>query len=338
MPKILVTGAAGFIGSNLIKKLLQGPDEIIGLDNLQYNHDYKIKLNRLKQLNIDDSELNNNLIADYKNLTFIKLDLLEKQKLEAVFSNNKFDLVIHLAAQTGVRQSVSHPQEYIDNNITVFNNLLECCRNHDVYRLVYASSSSVYGMNKKMPYCESDSTDNPVSIYAVTKKANELLAANYSWQSKMYCVGLRFFTVYGPWCRTDMAAYIFMKAITEDKIISLFNEGDMLRDFTYVDDIVKSISLIKKKMFEDNLKGPYHEIFNVGNTNPATLSEYISMIESEMGKTAKKNYKPIQVGEVQATYSDIKKLEKFIGFKPDTDLKEGVRKMVDWFKNYYIGE
>jgi UDP-glucuronate 4-epimerase len=175
-----------------------------------------------------------------------------------------------------------------------------------------------------------------VSIYAVTKKTNELLAANYSLQNKMYCVGLRFFTVYGPWCRTDMAAYIFMKAITEDKAISLFNDGDMLRDFTYVDDIVKSISLIKQKMFKDVLKCPFHQIFNVGNTNPATLSEYLSIIEGEMGKLAEKNYKPIQIGEVQATYSDIKKLEKFINFKPNTDLKEGVRKMVEWFKDYYI--
>jgi UDP-glucuronate 4-epimerase len=336
MPKILITGAAGFIGFNLIESFIKGDDEIIGLDNMKENHDYLIKINRLKHLKIDNSELTTNSFANNGNLTFVKIDLLERQKLDDLFLQYKFDLVIHLAAQTGVRQSVSNPQEYFDNNITAFNNLLECCRNHSVSRLIYASSSSVYGMNKKMPYCESYSTDTPVSIYAVTKKTNELLAANYSLQNKMYCVGLRFFTVYGPWCRTDMAAYIFMKAITEDKAISLFNDGDMLRDFTYVDDIVKSISLIKQKMFKDVLKCPFHQIFNVGNTNPATLSEYLSIIEGEMGKLAEKNYKPIQIGEVQATYSDIKKLEKFINFKPNTDLKEGVRKMVEWFKDYYI--
>lgn len=338
MPKILITGAAGFIGFNLIKNFIKGDDEIIGLDNLKENHDYFIKINRLQNLNIERSELSANFSANNGNLTFIKLDLLEKQKLEKLFFKYKFDLVIHLAAQTGVRQSVSNPQEYIDNNITAFNNLLECCRNNTVQRLIYASSSSVYGMNQKMPYCESDSTDNPVSIYAVTKKTNELLAANYAWQNKMFSVGLRFFTVYGPWCRTDMAAYIFMKAITDEKTISLFNEGDMLRDFTYVDDIVKSISLIKQKMFKDVLTCPYHEIYNVGNTNPATLSEYLSIIENEMGKIAIKNYKPIQIGEVQATYSDIKKLEQFIDFKPNTDLKQGVRNMVKWFKNYYLGK
>ncbi len=336
MLKILITGAAGFIGYNLIESMIHGNDEIVGVDNLKKNHDYLIKLNRLKQLNIEHKELEINNLVKVGNFTFVKLDLLEKQKLESLFSKYKFDLVIHLAAQTGVRQSVSNPQEYFDNNITAFNNLLECCRNHSVLRLIYASSSSVYGMNKKMPYCESDSTDTPVSIYAVTKKTNELLAANYSLQNKMCCVGLRFFTVYGPWCRTDMAAYIFMKAITENKAISLFNEGDMLRDFTYVDDIVKSISLIKQKMFKDVLTFPYHEIFNVGNTNPATLSKYLSIIESELGKTAIKNYKPIQIGEVQATYSDIKKLEEFINFKPNTDLKEGVKKMVKWFINYNL--
>jgi UDP-glucuronate 4-epimerase len=335
MSKILITGAAGFIGFQLVTSLTQGKDEIIGLDNLLNNHDYTIKLKRLAQFKISEETLNADLVARSENLTFVKIDLLDKQKLEDLFEQNKFDLVIHLAAQTGVRHSVLYPQQYIDNNITAFNNLLECCRNHGVFKLIYASSSSVYGMNNKMPYHESDSTDFPVSIYAVTKKANELLAANYTWQNKMSCIGLRFFTVYGPWCRTDMAAYIFMKAITEGNEINLFNDGDMLRDFTYVDDINTSIILVKQKILSGDFLQPFHEIYNVGNRNPATLFEYLSIIEKEIGKKAIIKNKPLQLGEVKATYADVQKLEDFIGFKPGTDLKYGVKEMVDWFKIYY---
>jgi UDP-glucuronate 4-epimerase len=334
MSKILVTGAAGFVGFQLMKSLQNGNDEITGLDNLSKNHDYIIKLNRLAQLGIRIGS-ENNASQQNGNIAFAHSDLLDKSTLAGLFDQYKFDLVIHLAAQTGVRHSVVDPQLYIDNNITAFNNLLECCRNHDVSRLIYASSSSVYGQNNIMPYRESDSTDAPVSIYAVTKKANELLAANYTWQNKMSCVGLRFFTVYGPWCRTDMAAYIFMKAITEEKEIFLFNDGDMLRDFTYVDDITQSIRLVKEKILMDDFACPSHEIYNVGNRHPATLSEYLSIIELEIGKRAIIKNKPLQLGEVKATYADVQKLEHFIDFKPGTDLKFGVKAMVAWFRDYY---
>jgi UDP-glucuronate 4-epimerase len=337
MSKILVTGAAGFVGFHLVKSLVKGNDEIAGLDNLSNNHDYTIKLNRLGQFNISGDTLNRDLTAKAGNLTFFKADLLDKTALKELFDQIDFDLVIHLAAQTGVRHSVIDPQSYIDNNITAFNNLLECCRNHGVSKMIYASSSSVYGQNNSMPYRESYSTDAPVSIYAVTKKTNELLAVNYTWQNKMSCVGLRFFTVYGPWCRTDMAAYIFLKAITEGKEIHLFNDGDMLRDFTYVDDITESIRLVKEKILLGDFECPSHEIYNVGTRHPATLSEYLPIIEQEIGIRAIIKNKPLQLGEVKATYADVRKLEKFIGFKPGTDLKSGVKVMVDWFKNYYNG-
>jgi UDP-glucuronate 4-epimerase len=335
MAKILLTGAAGFIGGQLLKDLIKGNDEVIGLDNLHQNHDFGIKIKRLEQLGIRSESLTQNSVSRTGNFIFVRNDLLDNTALHLLFKQHKFDLVIHLAAQTGVRNSVKYPQHYIDNNITAFNILLECCRNHDVHKLIYASSSSVYGQNNNLPYRESDCTDAPVSVYAVTKKATELLAANYSWQNEMSCVGLRFFTVYGPWCRTDMAAYIFMKAITKGEEIFLFNDGDMLRDFTYVEDIAKSISCVKQKMLTTDFERPYHEIYNVGNHKPSTLTKYLALIEQEMGAQAIIINKPLQLGEVKATYADVQKLEKFIGFKPCTDLKTGVKEMVSWFKEYY---
>jgi len=335
MSNILVTGAAGFIGFHLIKSLHESNDKIFGLDNLQNNHDYKIKLKRLEQLNINSDTLINDLVADNGNLNFVKIDLLDKDKLNELFYNNNFEIVIHLAAQTGVRHSALYPQQYIDNNITAFNNLLECCRDHKVKKMMYASSSSVYGMHKNTPSKETDSTDSPTSIYAITKKTCELLAYGYTLQNDMVCTGLRFFTVYGPWCRTDMAAYIFMKALVDEKQIDLFNNGDMLRDFTYVDDICKSIRLIKEKLLFDSPTPPYHEIFNIGNRTPISLFQYKAAIEKDLGKIAIFECKPIQYGEVIVSFADVIKLENFIGFKPDTDLQDGVKKMTDWFKTYY---
>lgn len=338
MSKILVTGAAGFIGFHLLNALTGDNNfEIIGIDNLQVNQNFQIKIARLKQLNINLGDLDNGGVVLYKNLSFIKIDLLEKNMLEALFSNHKFDLVIHLAAQTGVRDSVFFPQKYIDNNITAFNNLLECCRNHKVSRLIYASSSSVYGMNTTMPYQETDAVEKPLSIYAMTKKANELQAHAYTMNNNMSTIGLRFFTVYGPWCRTDMAAYLFMKSLIKGDEISLFNYGKMLRDFTYVDDVKKSILLIIQKILSENLPIPYYEIFNVGSSNPITLAEYLSVIEDEMGIKGSYKYKPIQTGEVQSTYADVQKLGRFIDYRPCTDFRSGVKEMVSWFKNYYAG-
>lgn len=335
MSKILITGAAGFIGFHLTQAFLQGTDELIGLDNFQNNHDFEIKQKRLEKLNIDKKSLFKDLYSQNKNLAFFKIDLLEKPELEKLFANNNFDAVIHLAAQTGVRQSASHSQIYIDNNITAFNNLLECCREFNVKRMIYASSSSVYGMHNNAPSSETDPTDNPTSIYAVTKKTCELLASTYTHQNKMISVGLRFFTVYGPWCRTDMAAYIFMKALVDKAELNLFNYGDMLRDYTYVGDVCKSIVLICQKILSDKMDPPYHEIYNIGNRNATTLGDYLSTIENEVGVKAFYQLKPMQDGEVQSSYANTKKLKDFISFKPETPLSKGVKEMVKWFKEYY---
>jgi UDP-glucuronate 4-epimerase len=335
MSKILITGAAGFIGYHLTKSLMQGKDQLIGLDNFQNNHDFEIKQKRLEKLHINKKILFDGNSSQYKNLTFFKIDLLEKQKLEELFAQYNFDLVIHLAAQTGVRQSSAHSQIYIDNNITAFNILLECCREFNVKRMIYASSSSVYGMHNNSPSSENDQTNTPTSIYAVTKKTCELLASTYTLQNNMICVGLRFFTVYGPWCRTDMAGYIFMKALVEKAQLNLFNYGDMLRDYTFVGDVSKSIELICHKILSENTVPPYHEIFNIGNRNATTLGDYLSAIENEVGVKAKYQLKPIQNGEVLSSYANTKKLEDFIGFKPETRLDKGVKEMVEWFKDYY---
>ncbi|MFH0865918.1 MAG: NAD-dependent epimerase/dehydratase family protein [Bacteroidota bacterium] len=334
MMKILITGAAGFIGYHLTKSLMLNPDELFGIDNLQKNHDHEIKLKRLEQLHIDQKLLFDGKHSRNKNLTFFQIDLLEKQKLEDLFSQHNFDVVIHLAAQTGVRQSATHSQIYIDNNITAFNNLLECCREFNVKRMVYASSSSVYGMHKNIPSSETNSTDAPTSIYAVTKKTCELLASTYTLQNNMISIGLRFFTVYGPWCRTDMAAYIFMKALVEKAELNLFNYGDMLRDYTYVGDVCNSIVLICRKILSDKIESPYHEVYNIGNRNATTLGDYLSAIENEIGVRASYQLKPMQDGEVQSSYADTKKLEDFIGFKPDTPLSKGVKEMAAWFRDY----
>jgi len=334
MAKILITGAAGFIGFHLTQSLQSGPHQLFGIDNMQETHDFEIKKRRLEYL--DKTHLTNNRNPGNNKLTFFKIDLLEKQKLSDLFALHSFDVVIHLAAQTGVRQSVTHPQIYIDNNITAFNNLLECCRDYHVKRVIYASSSSVYGMHNNIPSFETDATDAPTSIYAMTKKTCELLASTYTYHNSMISIGLRFFTVYGPWCRTDMAAYIFMKAMADKTQLSLYNYGDMLRDFTYVGDVCNSIVLICDKILSDEVKAPCHEIFNIGNRNATTLGDYLTTIEHEMGLKAQYQLKPMQEGEVQSSYADTKKLEDFINFKPETPLAKGVKEMVEWFKEYYI--
>jgi UDP-glucuronate 4-epimerase len=335
MTKILITGAAGFIGFNLIESLMQASYELTGIDNLQNNHDYEIKLKRLEKLQINQNNLIDHKPAFSNNLSFYNIDLLNKQELKELFDQSNFDIIIHLAAQTGVRQSATHPQVYFDNNISAFNNLLECCRDSNVRRVIYASSSSVYGMHHNTASCETDTTDLPTSIYAVTKKTCELLASTYSLQNNMISIGLRFFTVYGPWCRTDMAAYLFMKAIAEKEELSLYNYGDMLRDFTFVGDVCNSIKLICQKILSDQVNIPCHEIFNIGNRNATTLGDYLSTIENEMGCKARYQLKPMQEGEVYSSYADTGKLENFIDFKPETPLSKGVKEMVEWFREYY---
>jgi UDP-glucuronate 4-epimerase len=334
MKKILITGMAGFIGANLAGRMRDSGFTIVGIDQMAQNHDSMIRLHRLENLGIRMSGKNEETWSGQGNLSFTTLDLNDPDKLDHLFSRNGFDLVIHLAAQTGVRNSVSNPGLYVQNNITGFLNLLECCKNHQVKNLLYASSSSVYGINDRMPYTEIQSTDTPVSVYAVTKKTNELLAHTYSHLNSLSAIGLRFFTVYGPWCRTDMAAYIFMKSIMEGREINLFNDGDMHRDFTYVDDITESIARIVEKMFSGSSVHGF-EIINVGNSHPYTLSEYLACIEKELGKKARIRYKPLQEGEIVATNADVNKLAEFIQFKPATSLEEGVRKMAEWFRNYY---
>ena len=333
---ILVTGAAGFIGFHLSLKLLKNGEKVIGLDNLNDYYDPKLKEARLKIL----KSLDNNLF------TFRKSNLEDKETLKNIFAIYKPKILVNLAAQAGVRYSIENPYSYIDSNIVGFLNLLEECRNNKVEHLVYASSSSVYGGNTKMPFLESQNVDHPVSLYAASKKANELMAHSYSHLFEIPTTGLRFFTVYGPWGRPDMALFLFTKAIINNLPIKIFNNGEMIRDFTYIDDIVESIIRIIKKPPKKNISlasqdlkpnnswAPYH-IFNIGNSNPTPLMDFISSIENELGKKAIKKYLPIQPGDVPKTESDTKSLEEWINFKPNTSVEEGISAFVKWYKKFY---
>lgn len=332
MTKILITGAAGFIGFNLINKLLNTDVSIVCIDNFQQNHDFKIKVDRVESIGYNFQILKDKKEQVLGNSVFIYQDLKEQTQLDAIFKKHSFDVVIHLAAQTGVRYSVSHPQDYIDNNITTFKNILECCKNNNVRKLVFSSSSSVYGLNNKTPYKEKVNTDCPASFYAVTKKTNELMAYYYSTLYDISYVGLRFFTVYGPWCRTDMASGIFMKSIIAGEEINVFNDGDMARDFTYINDITECIEKVTKKIIQH--KGTYRKLLNIGNNNSCSLNDFISAIENALGKKAKIKYQPLQQGDVKNTLADVSGLMKFINFKPATPLNDGVHQMVSWYKEY----
>lgn len=334
MSKILVTGSAGFIGFHLCKKLLENGSQVIGLDNLNDYYDVSLKQDRLKQ------------IEKEKNFKFVRSDIAERDSMATLFSNEKFDVVVNLAAQAGVRFSLTNPHPYIDSNIVGFMNILEGCRHSKVKHLVYASSSSVYGANTKMPFSVHQNVDHPISLYGATKKANELMAHAYASLYKLPCTGLRFFTVYGPWGRPDMALFLFTKAILEEKPIDVFNHGNMKRDFTYIDDIVEGVvRLIDKIPAPDpNWKGdnpdtsssyaPYR-LYNIGNNNPVELNRFIEVLENYLGKKAKKNLLPIQLGDVPATYADVDDLIKDVGFKPSTSIEEGIKKFVDWYQGYY---
>ena len=332
--KILVTGAAGFIGSATSERLLARGDQVVGLDNLNDYYDVQLKRDRLARL------------TPHERFSFVKLDVADREGMAALFAREKFDRVIHLAAQAGVRYSLQNPHAYIDSNVVGFMNVLEGCRHHAVQHLVYASSSSVYGGNTKMPVSEHDSVDHPVSMYAATKKANELMAHTYSHLFGLPTTGLRFFTVYGPWGRPDMALFLFTKAILEGRPINVFNHGQMQRDFTFVDDIVEGVLRVLDRPAEpdpafDRLHpdpgtgwAPYR-VFNIGNQDPVPLLDFIAAIESAVGKVAQKNLLPLQDGDVLATYADVDALTAWTGFKPGTDIRTGIGRFVTWYRDYY---
>ncbi len=325
--KVLVTGVAGFIGYHVALKLLARGDTVLGVDNLNDYYDV-----RLKQARLADIQAH----ANAKNFKFVKLDLAENAVTQQLFAHEKPDSVIHLAAQAGVRYSLQNPHAYISSNIVAFTNILEACRAIKPQHLVYASSSSVYGGNTKLPFSETDNVDHPVSLYAATKKANELMAHTYSHLYGLPTTGLRFFTVYGPWGRPDMSPFLFADAIINNRPIKVFNHGDMMRDFTYIDDIVEGVIRIldKPAMPSTNMGGPYR-LFNIGNNQPEKLMDFIGLLESAIGKTAEKQFLPMQAGDVKATYADTSALEAWIGFKPYTPLSIGVERFVAWYRQYY---
>jgi UDP-glucuronate 4-epimerase len=329
--KILVTGAAGFIGFHLIKALLNKNCFIVGIDNINDYYDVELKNARLKILSEHST-------AD--TFKFIKLDLANRDAMSSLFSEYEFDIVINLGAQAGVRYSIENPNAYMDSNMVGFLNILEGCRHTDVKHLVYASSSSVYGMNIKQPFSTEDCVDFPISLYAATKKSNELMAHSYSHLYNIPTTGLRFFTVYGPYGRPDMAYFSFTKKILKGKTIDVFNNGEMQRDFTYIDDVVEGIIRIIDKVptpqqsLITTATAPY-KIYNIGNNQPVTLRRFITAIETACGKKAKENLLPMQPGDVPITYSDIDELVSDVGFKPVTTIEDGITKFVDWYREYY---
>lgn len=333
--KILVTGAAGFIGHGLIKPLLLRGDDVIGIDNLNPYYDPTLKRARLKDL--ADFQKSNSLSSAFH---FINIDLADREAMTALFEAEQFDVVVNLAAQAGVRYSIDNPQVYIDSNIVGFANVLEGCRHSKVKHLVYASSSSVYGMNTKQPFSTDDRVDYPISLYAATKKSNELMAHSYSHLYNIPTTGLRFFTVYGPWGRPDMAAFKFVKAILEGNPIDVYNHGKMQRDFTYIDDIVEGIVRVvdtipqPMQSQDTNTRAPY-KLFNIGNHNPITLRRFITSIENACGKKAKENLLPMQAGDVPITYADIDELTEVTGFTPETSIEHGMQAFVDWYRAFY---
>lgn len=333
MKIILVTGAAGFIGFHLTKRLLDQGHRVIGLDNINGYYSVQLKLDRLKQLGVNEvaeGELVDSSI--YKeNFQFIKLDLENRSELPLLFEKFNFDIVCNLAAQAGVRYSIENPMAYVDSNIVGFVNILEACRHHKVPKLLYASSSSVYGNSVDVPFSTTQSVDNPISLYAATKKSNELMAYTYSHLYDIQTIGLRFFTVYGPWGRPDMAMFLFTDAILNNRPIKVFNNGDLSRDFTYIDDIIQGINLIVKDKNQDEK----HQLFNIGNSKPVQLLEFIEEIEIATGKQAQKTMMPMQPGDVNQTWADVEGLRKRYGYNPNFSVKEGVRRFVEWYKEYY---
>jgi UDP-glucuronate 4-epimerase len=331
--KILVTGTAGFIGYHLVKRLMQAENNLItGIDNINDYYDPNLKYARLKNTGIERENVNDLLPVQsscYPNYRFIKLDLTDKTNLTNLFGEFRPDIVVNLAAQAGVRYSLENPDAYIQSNIVGFLNLLECCRYYPVRHLVYASSSSVYGNKAEVPYSENDNTDSPVSLYAATKKSNELMAHVYSHLYGIPATGLRFFTVYGPYGRPDMAPMLFADAIFNGKSIKVFNNGNLCRDFTYVDDIVEGITRVMSKIFD---KKPLHVIYNIGRSKPVHLMDFIHILEDAIGKKANLEMYPMQQGDVFQTYADTTALEKQFGYCPEIELKEGIEKFIEWYR------
>ncbi len=332
--KILVTGAAGFIGMYTAQRLLERGDEVVGIDNLNDYYAVSLKTDRL------------NTLTGQQGFRFIELDLADRSGMDQLFADEKFDKVVNLAAQAGVRYSLQNPRAYADSNLLGFVNILEGCRHNGVRHLVYASSSSVYGGNRKMPFSEHDSVDHPVSLYAATKKANELMAHSYSHLYNLPTTGLRFFTVYGPWGRPDMAPFLFADAILHDRPIKVFNHGNMQRDFTYIDDIVEGvIRALDRDATVDTAYDPIsadpassnvpYRVFNIGNSDPVPLMDFIGALEGAIGKTAEKIYLPMQDGDVPATYADTSLLDQWVGFAPATPIQAGVDRFVAWYRDYY---
>ena len=338
--KIIVTGAAGFIGFHVCKRLIQDGNQVIGLDNLNDYYDINLKKDRIKEL-ITISGNDENIFK------FSKVDLVDSNRLEQIFSNHddinsKISIVIHLAAQAGVRYSIENPSAYVQSNLVGFSNIIEISKKHKVEHFYYASSSSVYGGNKKLPFEEIDNVDKPISLYAATKKSNELVAHTYSHLFNLPTTGLRFFTVYGPWGRPDMALFKFTKSIISNQPIRVFNYGNMLRDFTYIDDVVKAImNLIKKSsehkynLINNKIQNIPYKIFNIGNSRPTKLTDYIKSIESNLGKKAVIVFEEIQPGDVEATYSNTKHLEEYINFRPNTSIEKGIKRFIEWYLEYY---
>ena len=332
--KVLVTGAAGFIGMHCIERLLARGDQVVGIDNLNDYYDVTLKESRLSR------------IADHAAFRFHRVSIEDKEAMAGIFAEEKPDRVIHLAAQAGVRYSLENPHAYIDANLQGFMNILEGCRHNDVAHLAYASSSSVYGGNAQMPFSEHHSVDHPVSLYAATKKANELMAHTYSHLYGLPTTGLRFFTVYGPWGRPDMALFLFTDAIRNGRPIDVFNQGAMVRDFTYIDDIVEGVIRVLDKTAKPDpdfdpmnpdpgtSTAPFR-VFNIGNGNPTPLMDYIGALEDALGMTAEKNMMPMQPGDVPATSADTSELRDWVGFAPNTDVRDGVQRFVDWYIGYY---
>ena len=347
--KILITGTAGFIGFHLVQLLLQKGYDVVGLDSINDYYDLRVKYGRLKQTGIDQSDIQyGKMLTSKKNPSyrFIQLQLEDKEALQKLFAEEKFHSVCHLAAQAGVRYSLTHPDVYMSSNIHGFLNILEACRHHQVQHLSYASSSSVYGLNEQMPFSTSQNVDHPISLYAASKKSNELMAHSYSHLFGLPTTGLRFFTVYGPWGRPDMALFLFTKAILEKKPIDIFNHGQMKRDFTYVGDIVQGLLRVIENPATSNpdwsgqtqdpssSRAPYR-VYNIGRGAPVLLMDFVHAIEKELGITAEKVFHPMQPGDVPATWADVSALEKDFGYKPRTEIQQGVGEFVRWYLDFF---
>ena len=347
MSKILITGTAGFIGFHMAKRLLERGDTVVGIDNINDYYDPRLKYGRLEETGISGEAGKWHTpvqSTEYPNYKFVRMNLEDREQLMELFQNEEFDKVCNLAAQAGVRYSIENPYAYIDSNIVGFINILEACRHYNIEHLTYASSSSVYGNNTKMPLSTADNVDHPISLYAATKKSNELMAHTYSHLYGLPTTGLRFFTVYGPWGRPDMALFLFTRAILKDQPIKVFNHGNMVRDFTFVDDITEGVMHVidnpaKKSETETvdasvSNTAPY-KVYNIGNSSPVDLMDYIYAIEKHIGKTAEKQYLPIQPGDVPKTDADVTDLQNDLNYKPDTPIDQGIKAFVDWYREYF---